>query len=198
MTRTLESRISRRVYWSLAKTLGQTVVIWTLALAVAPALIVRLETAVGLDALRMHSKWLRLAGAAVFTCAGSLGLWSGWTMAVIGHGTPLPLDPAPRLVIAGPYRWVRNPMAIGGLAQGAGVALWLGSPGVFLYVVCGFFVWNFGVRRWEERDLLRRFGPCYQLYQADADCWIPRRKPLPVRTAEQCDRPPPPGTLSPG
>ncbi len=73
-------------------------------------------------------------------------------MAWFGAGTPLPLDPAVRLVLVGPYRHVRNPMAIAGLAQGAGVGLMLGSPGVLAYVAAGLLFWNFVVRRWEERS----------------------------------------------
>jgi len=48
-------------------------------------------------------------------------------MAVLGNGTPLPAATARRLVIGGPYRFVRNPMAVAGLVQTVGVGLWTGS-----------------------------------------------------------------------
>ncbi len=178
MSRAVTDRDRRLVRLSVLKTLVQIVVIWTLTLVVAPLLIVRVESWLGLDVRPMLPRGLELAGVAVFAGASTLGLWSAWTMAIVGRGTPLPLDPAVRLVIAGPYRWVRNPMAIGGLAQGAGVALWAGSPGVLLFVLCGFVVWNYAIRLWEERDLVRRFGEPYEQYRRDVDCWLPRSTPL--------------------
>src|SRR5438128_1569214 len=36
-----------------------------------------------------------------------------WQFAWRGLGTPAPFDPPRRLVIAGPYRFVRNPMYLG-------------------------------------------------------------------------------------
>lgn len=167
--------IARR---SFCKTAVQTVVFWSLALAVVPCAIVHAEAELELTRWWFASPIAELIGIAIFVPAGTLGLWSGWTMAVRGLGTPLPLDPAQRLVIDGPYRWVRNPMAIGGLLQGAGVGVFLGSPGVLLYVLAGGLLWNFSVRRWEERDLLARFGTPYERYRRVVRCWVPRRRPL--------------------
>lgn len=48
---------------------------------------------------------LGIAGAA-------LTLWCVVVFAWLGKGTPLPFDPR-RLVVRGPYRAMRNPMAIG-------------------------------------------------------------------------------------
>lgn len=50
-------------------------------------------------------------GALAMIAASALGLWSGATMAL-----PLPSATARKLVIAGPYRYVRNPMAVPGRA----------------------------------------------------------------------------------
>jgi protein-S-isoprenylcysteine O-methyltransferase Ste14 len=61
-------------------------------------------------------------------------------------------------VLAGPYRHVRNPMAVAGIAQGVAVALWLGSWAVLLYAVSGALLWHMAIRSAEERDLAERFG----------------------------------------
>lgn len=43
-----------------------------------------------------------------FVAFGSLGLGSGFAMARAGEGTPLPMDAPRRLVVVGPYRFVRG------------------------------------------------------------------------------------------
>ena len=107
-----------------------------------------------------------------------LGVSSAWAMSVFGRGTPLPLDCPPRLVVRGPYRFVRNPMAIAGLGQGAAVGVWLGSFSVEGYVLVGFIVWNWFVRPIEEADLRARFGGSYENYCRHVICWRPRVRGL--------------------
>ena len=65
-------------------------------------------------------------------------------------------------------------MAIAGLAQGAGVGTYLGSPLVLVYVGIGLILWDRGVRLWEERDLEERFGDEFERYRASVRCWVPR------------------------
>ena len=48
-------------------------------------------------------------------------LWCVFTFVFIGKGTPAPFDPPRKLVIRGPYRFVRNPMYIDGGMILAGV-----------------------------------------------------------------------------
>jgi protein-S-isoprenylcysteine O-methyltransferase Ste14 len=117
----------------------------------------------------------RIVAAVVFTAASALGLVSAMTMAVRGRGTPLPFDGARELVVTGPYAWVRNPMALAGLAQGAAVALWHGSALVGIYVVAGGFFWHVVVRPLEEADLARAFGDTFERYRARVPLWWPRR-----------------------
>jgi hypothetical protein len=75
-------------------------------------------------------------------------------MSTLGDGTPLPSAMPNRLVIAGPYRWVRNPMAVSGIVQGAAVGFILQSWLVVAYAVVGSLVWNYAIRPHEESDLL--------------------------------------------
>src|SRR5438270_4834180 len=56
------------------------------------------------------------------------------TFALVGKGTPAPFDPPRRLVIAGPYRFVRNPMYIGGALAVAGAAIFYQSLALVAYV----------------------------------------------------------------
>jgi protein-S-isoprenylcysteine O-methyltransferase Ste14 len=81
---------------------------------------------------------------------------------------------APReLVVEGPYRFLRNPMAVAGLGQASAVGLWLGSWSVLAYVLAGGVIWHILVRPVEEADLARRFGPPYEAYRRSTPLWIP-------------------------
>jgi protein-S-isoprenylcysteine O-methyltransferase Ste14 len=163
--------------WNITKTLLQTAAFWSVFLIVLPAMIFGVETACGLAEWRFAGEAIRFVAGAMFVLGGLLGLTSGITMAWLGRGTPLPLDAPRELVVAGPYRFVRNPMALAGLGQGLAVGLWLGSPAVVLYALTGGPVWNYGVRPWEERDLEQTFGEPYRRYRQAVRCWWPRWRP---------------------
>jgi protein-S-isoprenylcysteine O-methyltransferase Ste14 len=161
--------------WNLAKTGAQVAVFWGVLLAIVPPLIARAERT-------LPSGWPRLpamptAGWILLAMASAGGIWSAVTMVRDGHGTPLPLDSPRWLVVTGPYAWVRNPMAVFGLAQGLGVALVLGSTAVAGYVAAGGVLWNVFVRPREEADLSRTFGAAYDRHRRAVRCWIPRRQP---------------------
>lgn len=151
------------------KTAMQVAIFWGVFLGAIPLVLVRLERWWGLpDFQGAIAPWL---GWGVFGVAGGLGLWSGLTMSVAGRGTPLPMDCPRALVVTGPYAYVRNPMAIAGLTQGAAVGLMLGSFAVLAYVAAGAVAWNWFVRPLEERDLRERFGPQYSAYCRCVPCW---------------------------
>ena len=154
--------------WILLKTVLQMVVFWGVFLFLLPWAVVSAEPAA------WRSGGLPWVGAAVFAFGAVLGPASAAVMAVRGRGTPLPSDCARELVVAGPYRFVRNPMAVAGLAQGVAVGLFLGSPAVVGYAALGGPVWNLFVRPWEEADLERRFGDSYRRYKSAVRCWVPR------------------------
>mgnify|MGYP000865154642 CR=1 FL=1 len=167
--------------WNVAKTLGQTFVFWTLFLVVLPWAIHRLEDALGLAWWRFPGAPWRWAGAVLFLLGGTLGISSGLIMAIQGRGTPLPADCPRQLVVSGPYRYLRNPMAVAGLSQGVAVGLFLGSPAIIAYALIGGPVWQVFVRPWEEADLEQRFGEPYRRYRATVRCWLPRIPfPIPI------------------
>ena len=180
MTKVIQPARPASQRWNVAKTLMQTGLFWLTFLGLLPALVYSLETSLGLDSWRFASLPWRIVGLVLFTLGGMLGLTSGMTMAIKGKGTPLPLDCPREIVLAGPYRYVRNPMAVAGLVQGVAVGLFVGSPAVVAYALSGGPIWNYLVRPMEERDLQQRFGKPYRAYQATVHCWWPRRHPYQV------------------
>jgi len=94
-----------------------------------------------------------------------------------GEGTPAPWDPPQKLVILGPYRYVRNPMITGAVFILIGEILFLGS----LYILCWAFIFFIGNHFWfvffEEKGLEKRFGQSYLKYKKHVPRWIPRLTP---------------------
>ena len=52
-------------------------------------------------------------GMVAAALGAAIALWCIFALALLGKGTPAPFDPPRRLVIRGPYRFVRNPMYLG-------------------------------------------------------------------------------------
>ena len=156
----------------LASTFGQIVLFWGFFLVMIPLVLVVLEQrwAVALP----FSSAVGPIGVAVLVLASALGLWSAVVMSTLGGGTPLPSAMPNRLVIAGPYRWIRNPMAVAGIVQGAAIGLILHSWLVLAYAIVGSLVWNYAVRPLEEADLKERFGEEFRQYRDTVRCWIPQ------------------------
>jgi protein-S-isoprenylcysteine O-methyltransferase Ste14 len=157
----------------LRRSLTQLVVFWSAFFIVIPLVLSAVEDRLLLQWDALDASAWPLVGAATWLVAGAIGLWSCFTMALIGHGTPLPAATAPKLVVAGPYRWVRNPMAVAGAFQTIGTGLWFGSWTVIVIAVAGAVVWNELIRPTEEADLLARFGLPYDAYRRAVRCWIP-------------------------
>jgi protein-S-isoprenylcysteine O-methyltransferase Ste14 len=96
------------------------------------------------------------------------------TFALVGRGTPAPFDPPRRLVVRGPYRYVRNPMYLGaGLALGGAAILFQSSPLAF-YAAGFLLVTHLFVLLYEEPALGRAFGEEYERYRREVSRWIPR------------------------
>lgn len=159
----------------LMRSLTQVVVFWTTFFLLVPAVLAWAEQRLGLSSPALAAAWIRPVVAVVFLVAAAGALWACVTMSLVGRGTPLPSATARELVVAGPYRWVRNPMALAGVVQTACVGLWFGSWLVVAVAVAGGVVWNVVIRPGEEADMASRFGQPYLAYTAAVRCWIPTR-----------------------
>lgn len=166
--------VDRPVDRHLRRSLVQLVVFWSVFFLVIPIVVSVAERRLRIDWPALGATGWTRSGIALFGLGSAVGLWSCVTMAVCGRGTPLPAETARELVVAGPYRIVRNPMALAGAVQTAGVGLWIGSWVVVVLAVAGAFAWHIAIRPVEEADLADRFGAAYESYRRDVRCWIPR------------------------
>ncbi len=163
--------------FNLLKTLGQTLGMWAIFLVVGPLVAFWIEDFTGLARFRFNFAFQTFCGALLFTFGWLVAWTSAYFMVTRGDGTPLPVDATRRLVIAGPYRYVRNPMAFASLLQGAAIGIFFGSPLILAYIWAGAGLWNFMARPWEEHDLERKFGADYADYRRQVRCWAPRLRP---------------------
>jgi len=98
--------------------------------------------------------------------------WVGTYRTRAGGGGPGISNPPERIVAAGPYRWVRNPMYLGHLIFFAGIALVLQSW-IAAAVLAFHIAWFDRRVRADERHLAERFGEAYRDYCRRVKRWIP-------------------------
>src|SRR2546422_8530864 len=103
-------------------------------------------------------------GLAVVVLGAALALWCIVTFALVGKGTPAPFDPPRRLVVRGPYRFVRNPMYIGAALALAGAALFYESWALLWYSAAFALITHLFVVVYEEPALSATFGDAYVRY----------------------------------
>ena len=116
---------------------------------------------------------------ALMVLGGAVMLRCVWDFVTRGEGTPFPGDPPRKLVIAGLYRWVRNPMYLGMAIFLIGEAVLLPHIRVGLIVVLfvAWFVVNGFILLYEEPNLRDRFGDDYAEYCRNVNRWLPRVTP---------------------
>jgi len=115
----------------------------------------------------------QIAGLAILVLGGAVALWCILTFALVGKGTPAPFDPPRKLVVAGPYRWVRNPMYIGAGGVLVGTALFYESAALVAFAAGFLLAAHLFVVFYEEPTLERTFGAQYADYRNAVQRWVP-------------------------
>ena len=118
--------------------------------------------------------WARPFGWALVFLGALLALWCISTFVARGRGTPAPFDPPREFVAAGPYRYVRNPMYIGGFGVLLGAGLAFRSPSMMGVAVLFLLLMHLLVILYEEPVLADRFGDPYRHYKSSVHRWVPR------------------------
>jgi len=155
------------------RTVVQSCLMWLVFFLLIPLALSSVENLFG---WRVFSATMetKIAAGALFTVAGAIGIWGGIEMARRGEGTPLPSVGTRKLVVTGPYRSIRNPMAVLAVIQGICVGVMFDSTLFILYCLLGAFAWDLLVRPLEEAHLTQKFGQEYRDYQQNVRCWLPR------------------------
>jgi protein-S-isoprenylcysteine O-methyltransferase Ste14 len=116
-----------------------------------------------------------LLGVALMTTGFALWAWTVRLFARIGQGTLAAWDPTRHLVVAGPYRYVRNPMITAVLGVLLGEAALFGSLALLAWAAAFLAINYVYFLAYEEPGLERRFGEEYLSYKLNVPRWIPRR-----------------------
>ena len=112
-----------------------------------------------------------VVGMVIGIAGALLALWCVVTFVWIGKGTPAPFDPPQKLVVRGPYQFVRNPMYIGGVLALYGAALFFLSVPLLAYAAGFLLVAHLFVVFYEEPALRRSFGADYEGYCRRVSRW---------------------------
>jgi protein-S-isoprenylcysteine O-methyltransferase Ste14 len=161
---------------NVVKTLVIVAIFTAIVIGVIPTTLVKLQRASGdFDALFFPPQVP--LGIAALGAGSVLLLWGALMLALHGAGTPLSFDGPRRLVIDGPYAWLRTPMVTGTIVQGAGIGLIHGSILVFLFFAGFALFWNSFVRPGEEHHMQGLWGRDFELYRRSVRCWLPMRSP---------------------
>jgi protein-S-isoprenylcysteine O-methyltransferase Ste14 len=115
-----------------------------------------------------------LTGLLVIALGAALVLACIVNFARHGRGTPAPMDAPRELVVHGPYRYVRNPMYLGGALAMLGELVRVPSWAFAGYIAFWFMAVGLLVLTYEEPTLRAKFGESYERYTREVPRWIPR------------------------
>lgn len=93
-----------------------------------------------------------------------------------GKGTLAPWNPTQKLVVVGPYQYVRNPMISGVIFVLLSEALIFHSISILIWATVFFVVNHIYFILSEEPKLERKFGTEYTEYKQNVPRWIPKYK----------------------
>ena len=105
-----------------------------------------------------------------------LGL-RAWAAGCAGAHTRSAQIEAPRLVVSGPYAHVRNPIYLGTIGLGLGMALLIGDPIALGLAMTALGLMYLAIVPAEESFLTYQFGDHYRTYCAAVPRLFPRLRP---------------------
>jgi protein-S-isoprenylcysteine O-methyltransferase Ste14 len=115
-----------------------------------------------------------LIGSMFLTIGVAIIVWCFIDFIRRGRGTLAPYDPPRRLVVAGLYKYTRNPQYVGVILVALSEAVLSGRTLLFGYAVFLALGYHLFVRFYEEPTLRRMFGEDYIHYCTVVSRWLPR------------------------
>jgi protein-S-isoprenylcysteine O-methyltransferase Ste14 len=121
------------------------------------------------------SKLYGIAISMPFLIIGSsLWIWCVWRF-FKAKGTPVPINPPPKLIIDGPYVYTRNPMMTGVFMILIGIGILFRSISLTFIITPMFvFISILEFKYIEEPELEKRFGKEYCEYKERTPIIIPK------------------------
>ncbi|MDR0234457.1 MAG: isoprenylcysteine carboxylmethyltransferase family protein [Zoogloeaceae bacterium] len=118
--------------------------------------------------------WRMVLGFGLMSLGLILAIWTMTLFHKKGKGTAAPWNPPKKLVVAGPYRHVRNPMLSSVFMMLMAECLLFGvwQLWVFFFIFLAANMVYFPLV--EEKELEKRFGEDYLRYKANVPRYIPR------------------------
>lgn len=113
------------------------------------------------------------AAILVLAIGTAILLTSIWSFARVGRGSLAPFDETDRLIVVGPYRYVRNPMYVGVLTILLAESWFFWSGRLLTYTAICFVVANLVVIGYEENRLRLKYGEDFRRYCEHVGRWIP-------------------------
>jgi protein-S-isoprenylcysteine O-methyltransferase Ste14 len=120
---------------------------------------------------------LKLLGIALISLGFVIYVWCAWDFTFVGEGTPAPFDPPKRLVVKGPYRFVRNPMYVFVALALIGESIFFATTTPIIYAGVALLFFHLWVVYYEEPTLRRKFGESYERYSRRVSRWLPGMPP---------------------
>jgi protein-S-isoprenylcysteine O-methyltransferase Ste14 len=118
--------------------------------------------------------WTKTTGGVLMVLGAILAVSCVAFFVFRGRGTPAPFDAPREFVAVGPYRYVRNPMYIGGLTLLFGLGLYLRSVSILIFCCVLFGAVELFVLYYEEPTLRAKFGAQYERYCGSVHRWLPK------------------------
>jgi protein-S-isoprenylcysteine O-methyltransferase Ste14 len=118
---------------------------------------------------------VRIPGIVSLVMGGGLVLWCGGILSGVGileeRGNRFfPTE----FVARGPFRYVRNPMSLGGTILFVGLGFYTRSISILLFSILLFLLFHIVAVYFEEPGLTERFGESYIEYKKSVGRWVPR------------------------